>query len=107
MPKAVFISPDGSSIELKIPVGTSLMSAAVSNGIEHIVGDCGGSASCATCHVYVEPSYLSHLPEMQSDEDEMLEDTAEKRTENSRLSCQLIMKDELDGITVRMPDTQW
>ena len=107
MPKAVYVAPDGTRTEVDVALGTSLMQAAVSNGINEIVGDCGGSASCATCHVYVEEAFLDRLPEMQSDEAEMLEGTASERKPNSRLSCQLKMTAELDGITVRTPETQW
>lgn len=105
MPTAIYIFSDDSRLELEVPVGTSLMQAAVSNGIEGIVGDCGGSASCATCHVFVG-SHNEHLPEISSNEDQMLECTAAERQAGSRLSCQLVMTEELDGITVYVADPQ-
>lgn len=107
MPKAVFVLPDCTDKELESPVGTNLMQLAVSNGIIEIVGDCGGSASCATCHVYVEQSWLPALEPMSDNENQMLECTSSPRCENSRLSCQLIMTTALDGIRVKIADTQW
>lgn len=107
MPKVRYISPDGSETELEVATGTNLMQAAVSNGIYAIVGDCGGSASCATCHVYVDGEFLPRIPAPTSRESEMLECTAAERKENSRLSCQIMMTEELAGIVLRIPDQQW
>ena len=107
MPKAIYISHDGSRRELEIAEGTSLMKAAVSNGIYDIVGDCGGSASCATCHVYVDVGYLPKIAAPTERELEMLSLTASERCENSRLSCQIVMDKTLEGIVVRIPDQQW
>ena len=107
MPTARYISPDGTETKLEVACGTSLMQAAVSNGIYAIVGDCGGSASCATCHVYVDQGYLLKIPPPSTREAEMLECTAAERKENSRLSCQIVMNDELAGIVLRIPDQQW
>lgn len=107
MAKAVFINPDGTEIELSAGNGTSLMQLAVSNGVHAIVGDCGGSASCATCHVYVESSWLEKLEPMSDNEHQMLESTSAPRSDNSRLSCQLILRPELDGIRVRIAESQW
>ena len=107
MPKAIYISHDGSRRELEVAAGTSLMKAAVSNGIYDIVGDCGGSASCATCHVYVDGAYLPKIPDPSARELEMLASTSAERRDNSRLSCQIEMNAALDGIVVRIPDQQW
>jgi 2Fe-2S ferredoxin len=104
--KAIFVSPDGSVDELEVEPGTSLMLAATSNGLTDIVGDCGGSASCATCHVYVEPEFVAHLPPMSNSENQMLDATAAPREPNSRLSCQILMRESLDGIRVRVADPQ-
>ncbi|CAN5297126.1 MAG: 2Fe-2S iron-sulfur cluster-binding protein [Pseudomonadota bacterium] len=106
MPRAIFISPDGASAEVDVAVGTSLMQAATVNGIEGIVGDCGGAMSCATCHVFVEEQYLSLLDEPSPAEAQMLDYTAAPRQPNSRLSCQLLMTEERDGLTVRIADPQ-
>ena len=107
MPKAIYISHDGTRRELEIAAGTSLMKAAVSNGIYDIVGDCGGSASCATCHVYVDAGYLPKIAAPTERELEMLALTSAERRDNSRLSCQIEMNETIDGIVVHMPDQQW
>lgn len=107
MSKVIYISHAGSRHELDVAEGVSLMQAAVSNGIYDIVGDCGGSASCATCHVYVDDLFLARLPEATLREQEMLQCTAAELQAGSRLSCQIAMTEALDGLTVRMPDQQW
>ncbi|MDH4549899.1 2Fe-2S iron-sulfur cluster-binding protein [Pseudomonas sp. BN607] len=107
MPKATFVLPDNSVQEMEVPIGTSLMQIAVSQGMHEIVGDCGGSASCATCHVYVEGSWLGKLTPMTDNENQMLECTSAPRQANSRLSCQIIMSTALDGIEVRVAESQW
>ena len=107
MPKAIFILPDESEVELDVPLGASLMQVATANGIDSIVADCGGAASCATCHVFVESSHLERLSEPAPNEEQMLECVAAPRQPNSRLSCQLKMSEELDGIRVRIADPQF
>jgi 2Fe-2S ferredoxin len=82
------------------------MMCAVSNDIDGIVAECGGSLMCATCHVYVDEAFADRLPAMTPDEDEMLEAAASERLPTSRLSCQIVMSDELDGLVVRLPETQ-
>lgn len=104
--KVVFISPDDARTELEVPAGTSLMQAAVSNGVYGIAADCGGCASCATCHVYVQKPYIDQLPGINAQEHEMLENTISERLWNSRLSCQIMLADALDGITVNIPASQ-
>ena len=89
-----------------VPEGTSLMQAAVDLDIDGIVGECGGNAMCATCHVYVAPEVLSLLPAMADDEDEMLRCTTSERRPNSRLSCQIRATADLGGIVVDLPDEQ-
>jgi 2Fe-2S ferredoxin len=106
MPKATFINPDESSIELEVPLGQSLMRAATAAGIEGIVGDCGGGLTCATCHVLVEERFLPCADAVTPNEDQMLDFTAMGRQSNSRLSCQLVMSEALDGIVVRIADPQ-
>ncbi|MCT9137632.1 (2Fe-2S)-binding protein [Streptomyces violarus] len=108
MPKVAYIHPDGSRDVLDVPEGTSVMQAAVARGIDGITGECGGSAMCATCHVYVdaEPSHAQHLPRVGADEDEMLDCTACPREPGSRLSCQLVVTAALDGLVVRLPERQ-
>lgn len=87
--------------------GQSLMRAAVAQGLDGIAADCGGCLSCATCHVYVDAAWLARLPPISADEVAMLEHTAAARRANSRLSCQLLIDDSLDGLVVTMPDTQY
>jgi len=107
MAKAIYISHNGTRHELEVAEGVSLMQAAVSNGIYDIVGDCGGSASCATCHVYVNEDFMEKVPAPSTREAEMLECAAAEIKPNSRLCCQIVMSQELDGIVVDIPETQW
>ena len=106
MPRVTYISQDQKTTTLDIDVGTSVMQAAVLHGVDGIVAECGGSCMCATCHVYVTDEQLAMTPPMQPDEDAMLEATASPRQPNSRLSCQLVASAEMDGLVVRLPETQ-
>jgi 2Fe-2S ferredoxin len=106
MQKATFRKSDGTAVDLEVSIGTSLMKAAVSHGIDGIIGDCGGAASCATCHVAVDQAFAALLPPISDNEDQMLDCTAAERQPNSRLSCQIVMSAELDGIIVMIPDRQ-
>lgn len=106
MSKVTFRQPDGSTDVIDVPLGASVMSAAITQSVPGIVAECGGNAMCATCHVYVESESVARLPEMADDEDEMLDGTASERTERSRLSCQLTMSDELSGLVVDVPPSQ-
>jgi 2Fe-2S ferredoxin len=101
------LEPNGTRHTLAAPVGASLMRAAVAAGIDGIKADCGGVMTCATCHVYVDPSWLERLPSPSSDEDAMLEMTAAPRLATSRLSCQLQLVAELDGLLATLPETQY
>lgn len=104
MPKITFMSADGVSRTFDATRGTSVMQVAVSNGLDGIVAECGGSAMCATCHVYVEPECLALLLPPDAVEDEMLNATVAERRFNSRLSCQLTVGDA--DLAVRLPETQ-
>ena len=106
MPKITYISHQGESTQIDWPVGESVMEGAVQNGIGGIIGECGGSCLCATCHVYVDEKFLPLLPPIDDDQDAMLDSTASERQPNSRLSCQIKVRAELDGLIVRMPETQ-
>lgn len=106
MPKVTYIAADDTEFVVDVPIGTSLMQAASLNCIEGIVGDCGGAMTCATCHVLVEPEFLPLLAAVSESEDQMLDYTAAGRQENSRLSCQIVMTEGLDGLVVRMADPQ-
>lgn len=105
MPKINFVDSDGTNREVETKNGTSVMEAAVQNMIPGIDADCGGACACATCHVYVSNDWMDKLNTKDDMEDSML-DFAEDVQENSRLSCQILMNDQLDGITVTTPENQ-
>ena len=106
MPNVTYISHKGDIHTVNVPVGTSVMEGAVKNGIDGIVAECGGACMCATCHVYVDPAFLEKLSPIGEEQEEMLGVTAAERKPNSRLSCQIEMKSELEGLIVRMPERQ-
>ena len=104
--RLTFIKPDGSECSVDVQPGTTVLQAALNNDIGQLIAECGGNCTCATCHIYVEPPYISRLPKMKKTEDEMLEGVAAPRMINSRLACQVILSHELSGMLVRLPDTQ-
>lgn len=106
MPRITFVSPDGARRDVEAPVGASVMRAAVTSGIDEILAECGGSLACGTCHVYVEASQLAALPPASAVEEEMLGFVASERGPNSRLSCQIVMSEALDGLVVHLPERQ-
>ena len=101
MPKMVFLEPDGTRKEVDAPLGLSVMEVAHLHGID-IEGACEGSLACSTCHVIVEPSWFGRLEAASEDEEDML-DLAFGLEETSRLGCQIVMTEELDGLTVKLP----
>ena len=106
MPKITYINKDGSSKTIEVDKGLSVMEGAIQNDIPGIDADCGGGMSCATCHVYInDDEWFRKLPEKEMGEDDMLDQAFEPKS-NSRLSCQLIVSDDLDGLTVHMPEKQ-
>lgn len=106
MPTIHYILKDGSTRSVEAKPGASVMETAIRNNIRGIDAECGGSCSCATCHVYVEDAFLDLLPSPDEMEDELLDGTASERTPGSRLSCQITITADLDGLTVRVPQTQ-
>jgi ferredoxin, 2Fe-2S len=106
LPKITYTSADGSVRVLDATPGDSVMQTAVRNGLPGIVGECGGVLSCATCHVFVDESDLERLPPMSEMEDEMLDGAAEDRRDNSRLSCQIPVSEELGDVHVTTPEFQ-
>jgi 2Fe-2S ferredoxin len=106
MPTITYVHPDGRRDAFDLAAGTTVMLGAVAHGIEGIAAECGGSCLCATCHVYVEPDGLGLLPAPSEAEDVLLDDVAAERRPNSRLSCQITVTPELDGLVVRLPDRQ-
>lgn len=106
MPTITYVRPDGTRDALDVALGSTVMLGAVSHGIDGIVAECGGNCMCATCHVYVAEDQLARLPTMSEDEDALLDSTASERKANSRLSCQLTVTPELDGLIVVLPERQ-
>lgn len=106
MPKVTLIDANGTSETLEAENGQSLMSAAVANGVEGIVGMCGGALMCASCHVFVTEEWQDAVGSPSESEDLMLESTVCARQPNSRLSCQITLHDGLDGLIVQLPDEQ-
>ncbi|MDX1575771.1 MAG: ferredoxin family 2Fe-2S iron-sulfur cluster binding protein [Kiloniellales bacterium] len=101
MPRLVFIEPDGTRKDVEAPLGLSILEIAHRNGID-IEGACEGSMACSTCHVIVDPEWYGRLEEPSEDEEDML-DLAFGLTATSRLGCQVIITEELDGLTVTLP----
>lgn len=105
MAKITFIEHDGTEHTVEGENGVSVMEAAIKNDVPGIDADCGGACACATCHVYVDEAWRSKTGE-KSDMEESMLDFAEEVEDNSRLSCQISVSDELDGLVVRMPESQ-
>ena len=105
MPKIKYIEHNGKEHEVEVPNGWSVMEGAVKNLIPGIDADCGGACACATCHVYVDPAFVEKIPPKEDMEETML-DFAQELEPNSRLSCQIKVTPELDGLVVRMPKSQ-
>ena len=87
-------------------MGTTVMAAALKNGIDGIVAECGGVCMCSTCHVFVDAGFFSRLPPASDTEEAVLDISAEERQPNSRLSCQIKITEDLEGLIVRMPEKQ-
>ena len=105
MAKVTYIENSGNSHTIEIANGLSVMEGAVQNDIPGIDADCGGGMACATCHVYVKEEWLDKLSKKEDGEEDML-DMAFEPKKNSRQSCQIIVSDELDGLTVNIPSKQ-
>lgn len=106
MPQVTYISHSGETQTVELEIGTSVMEGAIENNIDGIVAECGGSCMCATCHVFVDEKFLAKLSKKSDEEIEMLEETAVESKANSRLSCQIEMTEELDGLVIHTPETQ-
>jgi|TARA_B110000967_G_scaffold138977_1_gene141942 2Fe-2S ferredoxin len=105
MPKITYISHDNKKNTVEVPTGLSVMEGALQNNVEGIDADCGGSMACATCHVYVAENWLNKLEKTHDAEQDML-DMAYEPKKNSRLSCQIIVTNDLDGLEVTTPIKQ-
>ena len=101
------IDSEGIENSISAETGGSLMNAILAEGIDGIEAECGGAMACATCHVYVDPDWVAQLPTRTSSEEDMLECAASEFLDNSRLSCQIEISDALDGLVVRLPETQY
>ena len=105
MAKITYIEHTGKNHTIDVTNGLSVMEGAVQNNIPGIDADCGGSMACATCHVYVKEEWFNKLPKKEDGEEDML-DMAFEPKKNSRLSCQIMVSDELDGLIVYLPEKQ-
>lgn len=106
MPLIKFINHDGKEDDVHVASGTTVMHAAVDNGVSGILADCGGACSCATCHCYIDDAWVAKTGEPDEVEAEMLDFVMERKP-NSRLSCQIVVNDELDGLVVHLPESQF
>ena len=99
MPKLIVVTREGEEREIEGQTGMSVMELIRDAGFDELLALCGGCCSCATCHVHVDPAFTDKLPKMTEDENDLL-DSSDHRDETSRLSCQLVMDDSLDGLRV-------
>ncbi len=106
MPLVTYVSHDGTTTEIDVPAGNSVMQGAVDNMLDGIIAECGGSCSCATCHCYIDEAWLDKVPAASEMEKDMLECVLEPQ-DNSRLSCQINVTDELDGLVIKLPESQF
>ncbi len=106
MPKIHFIEHNGKEHVIDASVGSSVMQSAVENLVPGIIGDCGGACSCATCHCYVDPAWSDKVDARNETEEVMLEGVMNTEA-TSRLSCQITVRAELDGLVVRLPASQF
>lgn len=108
MPKVTYVASDGSRQDIEVPIGENVMRGALYNGVDGIVGECGGGLSCATCHCYVDDAWTAKVggPSSQAEE-ELLESAAAEVRPSSRLSCQIVMSPELEGLVVHLPERQY
>jgi 2Fe-2S ferredoxin len=107
MPAVTYVQANGDSQTVNVPLGENVMRGALYNNLDGILGECGGGLACATCHCYVDAAWADKVggPSSQ-DELDMLENASAEVTPTSRLSCQIFMTEALDGLVVRLPDTQ-
>jgi 2Fe-2S ferredoxin len=106
MPIVTYILRDGDRREIEVPIGTSVMEAAIHNNVRGIDAECGGCLSCATCHVYIDSSSTADLLAPDDSEVELLDGVAAERRPESRLCCQLVMMQAMDGLVVQIPPKQ-
>jgi 2Fe-2S ferredoxin len=102
-----YIEHNGTQHQVEVPDGNSVMQGATNNTIAGIVAECGGGLACATCHCYVDDAWIDRVGPPSEAEMQMLESAADERKRGSRLSCQISVSDDLDGLVVRLPATQF
>jgi 2Fe-2S ferredoxin len=107
MPQVTYVEHGGTSHIVDVSVDENVMRGALYNGIDGIVGECGGGLACATCHCYVDDDWLDKLEAPSTAETEMLESAASEVKPNSRLSCQIPVTEALDGLVVNLPERQY
>lgn len=108
MPKVTYIAFDGTTSTVDVPIGENVMRGALYNGVDGIAGECGGAPSCATCHCYVDQAWTDTVGGPVNDtEAELLEAAACEVKPSSRLSCQIVMTEALDGLVVHLPEAQY
>ena len=105
MPKITYIDSSGNKKTVEVAKGLTVMEGAIQNKIPEIDADCGGGMACATCHVYVKEDWFNKIPKKEDGEEDMLDMAFEPKT-NSRLSCQIVVSDEIDGLEVNIPSKQ-
>lgn len=106
MPRITYVEFDGTEHAIEVEDGLSVMEGAVRNGVPGIDADCGGACACATCHVHLPPEWFAKIGGPASENEEDMLDLAPERDQYSRLSCQIHVTPELDGLIVRMPESQ-
>lgn len=106
MVKVTFVAADGTRTDIDAREGASVMHTAVANDVDGIVGECGGAMMCATCHCYVDDAWADRVGARSEGEDDMLEGAASEVTGRSRLSCQIKLTPDLDGLVVHLPEDQ-
>ncbi|MEN3794705.1 2Fe-2S iron-sulfur cluster-binding protein [Fulvimarina sp. MAC3] len=106
MVKVTYIAADGTETKVDAEVGASVMQTALNNDIDGIVGECGGAMMCATCHCYVDDAWTDKTGDRLAGEDDMLECAADEVKPSSRLSCQIRLTDDLDGLVIHLPADQ-
>jgi 2Fe-2S ferredoxin len=106
MPRITYVQQDGTTDVVDVPVGHTIMEGARDAGIKGILAECGGACSCSTCHVYVAPGWVERMPPVEAMEEDMLDFAWEVDREQSRLSCQLRVTADFDGLVIKIPERQ-
>lgn len=104
--KITYMAADGAEIEVEAAEGDSVMQAAVANDVDGIIGECGGSMMCATCHCYVDEAWVGKTGAQNDGESDLLDCAASEVKPTSRLSCQIKMREDLDGLVIHLPESQ-